>query len=184
VPFQFKRLDIPEVVLIEPKVFSDDRGFFLETYKYSDFSKFGITGSFVQSNHSKSAARGVVRGLHFQKSPFSQAKLVRVVSGKILDVAVDVRKNSPTYGKYVSVQLCAQNKAILYIPCGFAHGFCTLEENTEVVYKTDKEFSLEHDRGVIWNDKDIGIKWPVENPILSAKDQKWPALKQADVENE
>lgn len=177
--FQFKRLEIPEVILVEPRVLGDDRGFFMEVYKQSDFSEFGIVDQFVQSNHSKSAA-WVVRGLHFQKKPSGQAKLIRVVAGSIFDVAVDIRKNSPTYGKYVSALLSVENKAILYIPAGFAHGFCTLEKDTEVTYECSNEYSLECDRGIIWNDKDINIQWPVKEPILSDKDQRWPALKEAD----
>jgi len=179
-PFQFTKLEIPEVILIKPKVFSDDRGFFMETYKYSDFSKFGIDDQFIQSNHSKTAAQGVVRGLHFQKKPFEQAKLIRTIAGSIFDVAVDIRKNSPTYGKHVSAVLSAENKEILYIPAGFAHGFCTLEEGTEIVYECSKAYSPEHDRGIIWNDRDINIQWSALEPVLSGKDQRWPCLKESD----
>jgi len=179
-PFQFTKLDIPQVILIKPKVFSDERGFFMETYKYSDFAEIGINEQFIQSNHSKSVSKGVVRGLHFQKKPFEQAKLIRTVTGSIFDIAVDIRKNSPTYGKYVFTVLSAENKEILYIPAGFAHGFCTLEEGTEIVYECSKAYSPEHDRGIIWNDRDINIEWPVEKPILSGKDQHWTTLKEVD----
>lgn len=179
-PFQFTKLDISQVILIKPKVFSDERGFFMETYKYSDFVESGIGEQLIQSNHSKSVPKGVVRGLHFQKKPFEQAKLIRTIAGSIFDVAVDIRKNSPTYGKYVSAVLSAENKEILYIPAGFAHGFCTLEENTEIVYECSKAYSSEHDRGIIWNDRDINIQWPASEPILSDKDQCWPRLKEAD----
>lgn len=178
--FDFERLEIPELILISPKVFGDERGFFMEVYKWEEFSRFGINTRFVQDNHSKSVSKGVVRGLHFQKNPLAQAKLVRVVSGSVFDVAVDLRKRSPNYGKWAAATLSAENKKMMYVPEGFAHGFCTLEENTEVMYKTSEEFSLEHDRGVVWNDKDIDIQWPVDNPILSKKDQNWPCLKEAD----
>lgn len=178
--FDFERLEIPELIVISPKVFGDERGFFMEVYQQEEFRRLGIDVSFVQDNHSKSVPRGVVRGLHFQKNPRAQAKLVRVIAGSVFDVAVDLRKGSPNYGKWVSVTLSAENKKMMYIPQGFAHGFCTLEENTEVMYKTSEEFSLEHDRGVVWNDKDIDIQWPVDNPILSKKDQNWPALSEAD----
>lgn len=179
--FEFKRLEIPEVVLIKPKLRSDERGFFLEVYKQSDFVKFGITDEFVQENHSKSFAKGVIRGLHFQKKPFEQAKLIRVISGSVLDVAVDIRRGSSTFGKWASALLSTKNQSILYIPVGFAHGFCTLEENTEVIYGCSKEYSPEHDRGVIWSDRTINIDWPVGEPILSDRDKKWPSLEEADI---
>jgi len=179
-PFQFTKLDIPQVILIKPKVFSDERGFFMETYKYGDFAEFGINEQFIQANHSKSGPKGVVRGLHFQKKPFEQAKLIRTIAGSIFDVAVDIRKKSPTYRKYVSIVLSAENREILYIPVGFAHGFCTLEKNTEIVYECSNVYSSEYDRGIIWDDKNINIQWPVEEAILSDKDQHWPTLREAD----
>lgn len=179
-PFNFKRLEIPEVILIKPKVFADERGFFIEIYKDSDFSDFGIKEKFVQENHSKSVSKGVLRGLHFQTPPRTQAKMVRVIFGSIFDVAVDIRKNSPTFGKWVSAVLSGENKDMLYVPEGFAHGFCTLEENTEVIYKCSEIYSPGHDRGIIWNDPALGINWPVENPVLSEKDKVWPLLKDAD----
>ena len=178
--FSFKRLKIPEVILIEPTVLGDERGFFMESYKYTDFADFGIKERFVQDNHSKSVTKGVLRGLHFQKKPMGQAKLVRAIAGSIFDAAVDIRKNSPTYGKWVSALLSAENKKMLYIPLGFAHGFCTLEENTEVIYKCSDIYSAEHECGIIWNDKDININWPIENPILSEKDSKLPTLDKVD----
>jgi dTDP-4-dehydrorhamnose 3,5-epimerase len=178
--FIFKRLEIPEVILIEPQVFADARGFFMESYKATDFSAFGIKDNFIQDNHSLSAAKGVVRGLHYQKKPKAQAKLIRVIRGSIFDVAVDIRKNSPTYAKWVSAILSAENKAMLYIPDGFAHGFCTLEDDTEIIYKCSEIYSLEHDRGIVWNDVEININWPVTKPILSSKDQGFPTLKEAD----
>ncbi|MCQ6254061.1 dTDP-4-dehydrorhamnose 3,5-epimerase [Methanocaldococcus sp.] len=179
-PFKFRRLEIPEVILIEPIVFEDERGFFMETYKYSEFSKFGIKEIFVQDNHSKSK-KGVLRGLHYQKNPNAQGKLVRCIRGEIFDVAVDIRKGSPTFGKWVGVILSEENKKMLYIPKGFAHGFCVLSEEAEVIYKCTAEYSPEDDRGIIWNDKDIGIDWPIKNPILSEKDKKHPPLREADI---
>lgn len=179
-PFAFKKLPIPEVVLIEPKVLEDDRGFFMETYKMPDFVAAGIEANFVQDNHSCSG-KGVLRGLHYQNPPFAQGKLVRVVKGEIFDVAVDIRNGSPTWGKWVSVILSEQNKNILYVPETFAHGFCVLSEVAEVVYKTTNVYSAECEAGVIWNDKDLNIEWPVREPILSGKDEEWPALKNADI---
>ena len=178
-PFIFKRLEIPDVILIEPKVFRDNRGFFMETYKYSEFQKNGISYEFVQDNHSKSQ-RGVLRGLHYQLKPMEQGKLVRCIKGRIWDVAVDIRKGSPWYGKWVAVELSEENKLMLWIPPGFAHGFIVLEDDTEVVYKVTKEYSPELERGIIWNDPDINIKWPIENPILSEKDKNFPMLKDAE----
>ena len=180
-PFNFKKLEIPEVILIEPSVFSDDRGFFLETYKYEDFSENGIEERFIQDNHSKSVKKGVLRGLHFQTNPMAQSKLVRVIEGSIFDVAVDIRKDSATYGKWVGVTLSADNKNMLYVPRGFAHGFCTLEDNTEVIYKCTNVYSQEHDNGIIWNDENISIEWPCKDPILSDKDKKWPGLKEVKI---
>lgn len=192
-PFDFERLAIPEVILVKPKVFPDERGFFMETYKYSDFAAFGLVERFVQDNHSRSI-RGVLRGLHYQKSPKDQGKLVRVVVGEIFDVAVDIRsargikregnipraKGSPTYGKWVGATLSAGNKQMLYIPPGFAHGFCVLSEVAEVLYKTTEEYAPEHDVGIIWNDPEIGINWPIEKPTLSPKDAGLPLLREAE----
>ncbi len=176
-PFEFKRLEIPDVILIKPKVFGDERGFFMETYKKLDFEKAGINGEFIQDNHSKSKY-GVLRGLHFQRGPYAQAKIVRCVRGVIYDVAVDLRKNSPRFGKHVGVILSEFNKYQLYIPRGFAHGFAVLSDVAEVVYKVDNVYAPDHEGGLIWNDPDVGIKWPIENPILSEKDKKWPTLKE------
>ena len=177
-PFEFKRLEIPDVILIEPKVFEDERGFFMETYKKEDFDeKVGIKGEFIQDNHSKSEY-GVLRGLHFQKEPYAQTKIVRCVSGEIYDVAVDLRKNSPTFGRYVSVELSEENKFMVYVPKGFAHGFLVLSENAEVIYKVDNVYAPGYETGLIWNDEDIGIKWPVDNPIISQKDRNLLTLKE------
>jgi len=183
-PFEFIKTDIPEVILIKPKVFGDNRGFFMETYKKSDFEKAGINIVFVQDNHSKSV-KGVLRGLHYQKEPFAQGKLVRCVKGKIFDVAVDIRKGSPTFGKWVGYELSEENKLMLWIPKGFAHGFLTLSDEAEVIYKVSGgEYSPEYDAGIIWNDADIGIKWPVKDineVLLSDKDKNLPDLKNADI---
>lgn len=178
-PFEFIRLEIPDVILIKPKVFEDERGFFLEFFKYSDFKQAGINCNFVQDNHSKSK-KGVLRGLHYQLEPKAQGKLVRCIKGKIWDVAVDIRKGSPTFGKWVAVELTEENKWMLWIPPGFAHGFVALED-CEIIYKCTEEYAPELDRGIIWNDPDIAISWPVENPILSQKDSKLPRLKDAEI---
>jgi dTDP-4-dehydrorhamnose 3,5-epimerase len=179
-PFAFKRLGILGVVLIEPKVFEDGRGFFMETYKMPDFVAAGIKVNFVQENHSRSD-RGVLRGLHYQNPPFAQGKLVRVVKGEIFDVTVDIRKGSPTWGKWVGVILSEENKNILYVPAGLAHGFCVLSKTAEVIYKTTNVYSAESEAGIIWNDEDLNIEWPVKEPILSEKDGKLPSLKNADI---
>jgi len=152
----------------------------METYKMPDFVTAGIKGNFVQENHSCSS-KGVLRGLHYQNPPFAQGKLVRVVRGEIFDVSVDIRKGSPTWGKWVGVILSGKNKNILYVPAGFAHGFCVLSEIAEVIYKTTDVYSAESEAGIIWSDKDLNIEWPVEEPILSEKDKKLPTLKNADI---
>ena len=168
------------MVLIEPKDFIDDRGWFAETYRKSEFVKHGIPFEFPQDNHSHSTARGTLRGLHFQNEPAAQGKLVRCLVGEVFDAAVDIRKGSPTYTKWISTNLSGSNHHILWIPAGFAHGFQTLTDATEVAYKVTSEFSALHDRSVRWNDPTIGIKWPIANPILSIKDQNAPLLSQVD----
>ena len=178
--FEFKRLEIPGVILITPKVFSDERGFFMESYKESEFKANGINFEFKQDNHSKSS-KNVLRGLHYQLEPYAQGKLVRVITGKIFDVAVDIRKGSPTFGKWVSAELSEDNKKMLWIPPGFAHGFLSLEDNTNVLYKSTNEYNKESERGILWNDPEIDIKWPFDNPVLSDKDKKHPILKDADI---
>ena len=162
-PFEFKRLGIPDVILITPRVFTDERGFFIETYQKDDFAKAGITGEFIQQNHSKSV-KGVLRGLHYQKEPYAQAKLVRCIKGEIFDVAVDIRKNSPTFGKYVSAMLSEENKNMLYIPRGFAHGFEVLNDFAEVIYNVDNTYSKKSESGILWNDNEIMVKWPIKRP--------------------
>jgi dTDP-4-dehydrorhamnose 3,5-epimerase len=181
VPFVFKSLEIVEIILVEPRVFEDNRGFFVETYKVSDFVTSGIKENFVQDNHSRST-RGTIRGLHYQNPPYAQGKLIRVVRGEIFDVAIDIRKGSPTYGKWVNVILSEENKNMIYIPEGFAHGFCVLSEIAEVIYKTTNIYSPEAEAGIIWNDKSLDIGWPVKAPILSEKDKKWPTLKYANIQ--
>jgi len=178
-PFDFRRLEIPDVVLINPKLFSDARGFFLETYKFSEFAKAGIYKPFVQDNLSFSK-KGVLRGLHYQLNPSAQGKLVRVLRGTILDVAVDIRKGSPFFGRWVSEILSRKNGLMLWIPEGFAHGFLSLEDGTEVLYKNTEEYEPSLDRGIIWNDPQIGINWNTEDPILSDKDKWHPLLKDAE----
>jgi dTDP-4-dehydrorhamnose 3,5-epimerase len=176
-PFLFKKLKIPDVILIKPKVFEDERGFFMETFNNSDFEKFGIVFKPVQENHSKSKY-GVLRGLHFQKEPYQQAKLVRCIKGKIFDVAVDIRRNSPTFSKHISVILSAKNKNILFIPKGFAHGFQVLSKEAEVTYLVDAPYSKEHDNGIIWNDENLKIDWPIKESILSEKDRSLPSFRE------
>jgi dTDP-4-dehydrorhamnose 3,5-epimerase len=174
--FVFKKLDIPEVILVTPNSFPDKRGFFLETFKESEFASNGIKTRFVQDNFSHSS-KGVLRGLHYQKNPKAQAKLVTALRGEIFDVAVDIRENSPTFGKWVGEILSENNHKLLYIPEGFAHGFCVLSEEADVLYKVSTEYSPEHEEGIIWNDPDINIIWPIDKPILQEKDSKLPFLK-------
>ncbi len=178
-PFEFKRLELPDVILIKPEVFEDERGFFLETYKHSDFAAVGISEHFIQDNYSIST-KGVLRGLHYQKDPKAQGKLVYCVKGEIFDVAVDIRKGSPSYGKWVSAILSEENKHLLYVPAGFAHGFCVISEVADVLYKCTSEYSSKDDRGILWNDNTINIDWPISNPILSNKDVQYPNLNSAD----
>jgi dTDP-4-dehydrorhamnose 3,5-epimerase len=172
---------IKDVLIIEPQVFEDSRGFFMESYNRIVFEKYGLKYDFVQDNQSLSLHAGVLRGLHYQTQPKAQTKLVRVIRGAIYDVVVDIRKNSPTFGQWIGVILSESNKRQLLIPKGFAHGFCTIVENTEVLYKVDEYYSPEHDRGILWNDPDLGIEWPVSNPILSKRDQEHPLLKDAEL---
>ncbi|MCX8031263.1 MAG: dTDP-4-dehydrorhamnose 3,5-epimerase [Thermodesulfovibrionales bacterium] len=178
-PFEFKRLKIPDVILIKATSFFDNRGFFLEIFKQSSFYISGIKRIFLQDNLSLSK-KGVLRGLHYQKNPQAQGKLVKVLSGSILDVAVDIRKGSPYYGKWVAEVLTSKNNLMLWIPEGFAHGFLSLEDNSLVLYKNTKEYSPEHDRGIIWNDPNIAIQWGIKEPILSDKDKTHPLLENAD----
>ncbi len=171
-------MEIPEIKLIVPSRIGDDRGFFSETYNRQALSAAGISVDFVQDNHSLSRAKGVVRGLHFQLFPRAQGKLVRVVHGAIFDVAVDIRHGSPTFGRHVSVVLSNENWAQIWVPVGFAHGFCTLEPDTEVIYKVTDYYSPECERGIKWDDAEIDIEWPVvaSEAIVSDKDARNPPL--------
>lgn len=165
------------VVIIEPDVFGDKRGFFMESWNKKKMSELGLEYDFVQDNHSKSTVKGTLRGIHFQKGDKAQAKLVRCVKGAVLDVAVDLRKNSPTFKQWIGVELSEENKKQLLIPRGFGHGFVTLTDDVEFLYKADNYYALEADAGIRWNDPDIGVDWCVENPILSEKDKNNPFLK-------
>lgn len=179
---KFERLEIPEVIIIEPVVFEDERGYFFESYQKEKFKEIGIDVDFVQDNQSLSIKVGTIRGLHYQLNPKAQAKLVRVITGAVFDVAVDIRKNSPTFKKWVSVILTADNKRQIFIPKGFAHGICTLTPNTKILYKTDEFYSKEYERSIRWDDPDINIKWPLEDigeVTLSEKDKNAPFLKNA-----
>ena len=178
-PFRFDRLQIPEVILVEAKRFPDGRGFIMESYKRSEFAAHGIPQTFVQSNWSHSV-QGVLRGLHYQKHPQAQGKLVMAITGQIFDVAVDIRKGSPTYGRWVGEVLSAENGRMLYVPEGFAHGFCALSQETDVLYMITGEYARELERGIAWNDPEIGVQWPITNPVLSARDTQLPLLKDAD----
>lgn len=166
-----KETQIQDLLIIEPRIFSDDRGYFFESYSTGAFQKLGLNLNFVQDNQSLSQ-KGVLRGLHFQNPPFAQGKLVRVIQGSVLDVAVDIRANSPTYGQHVSVLLSGENKTIFWIPPGFAHGFVTLENNTIFTYKCTGVYNKESEGALIWNDPDLNINWGVENPLVSEKDQE------------
>jgi len=177
-PFQMHTTPIEGLLVIEPKVFADERGFFMESFKASDFAAFGVTQNFVQDNHSKSK-KGVIRGLHFQRAPHAQGKLVRVVRGSAWDVAVDLRKDSPTFGRWYAQVLSADNHLLFCIPEGFGHGFLALEDDTELLYKCTTEYDKPSDGGIRWNDPVIHVEWPEigVSPILSAKDAALPRLK-------
>jgi dTDP-4-dehydrorhamnose 3,5-epimerase len=169
---EFKELDIDGLFEINLKPHVDERGFFMRTFDNNEFKNNELQRDWVQENHSRSEKKGIIRGLHFQVEPYSETKLVRCIRGEIFDVAVDLRKGSKTFGKWHGVFLSEENKKMFFIPRGFAHGFCTLTDISEVVYKVDNFYSPEHERGLLWNDPDIAIEWPVTNPILSIKDQK------------
>ncbi|MDU7579905.1 dTDP-4-dehydrorhamnose 3,5-epimerase [Aeromonas sp.] len=173
---------IPDVLIFEPKVFGDERGFFFESFNHKLFEEaVGYPVTFVQDNHSKSS-KGVLRGLHYQLQPHAQGKLVRCVAGEVFDVAVDIRKRSPTFGQWVGVHLTGENKRQLWIPEGFAHGFVTLSDTAEFLYKTTNYYCVASDRGIAWNDEQLAVAWPIEgiNLTLSDKDQKQPCFKHAE----
>jgi dTDP-4-dehydrorhamnose 3,5-epimerase len=178
-PFTFEPTNLSGVIVITPKLYSDDRGFLMETYKRSEFEAAGLDLPLVQENHSRSSI-GTLRGLHYQREPKAQGKLVRVVLGEIFDVAVDIRKGSPTFGKWVGVMLSERNRRSIYIPAGFAHGFCVTSPEAEVIYKTTEEYAPEFEHGIRWDDPGLAIAWPVAHPILSARDRQWPSLVNAD----
>lgn len=167
--------------LIEPIVHGDYRGFFMESYNEKLMHEHGITQKFIQDNHSLSIEPDVLRGMHYQLNPKAQTKLIRVISGSIYDVILDIRKDSPTFGQWQGFILSDANKRQLLVPQGFAHGFCTLAANTQVIYKVDEYYSPEHDRGIAWNDPSLNIDWPVSNPVLSDKDTRHPLLKDAEL---
>ena len=179
-PFSFKRLAIEDMIVVEPRVFPDDRGFFLESYKFSDFSNNGIEVNFLQDNHSLSK-KNVIRGLHYQLTPKAQGKLVRVIKGSVWDVAVDIRSSSKTFKQWIAEELSEQNAKMLYIPPGFAHGFVALTDEVHLTYKCTCEYALDCDAGIRWDDPEIGISWPVKNPIVSSKDALLPYLKDAKI---
>ncbi len=174
-PFKFERTSIPEVVVIGAKALSDERGLFKEIFKKSEFESFGIPTEFVQDNVSKSQ-KNVLRGLHFQRDPHAQGKLVGVMKGEVLDVAVDLRKDSRTYGQYVLIKLNENNNRMLWVPPGFAHGFLALEESI-VHYKVTKEYNKDSEGGIIWNDPFVNVDWPTDRPLLSSKDELWGTSK-------
>lgn len=175
---EFLPTKIPDVIVIEPKVFGDHRGYFLESFNFKKFEESVQKITFIQDNESKSS-RGVLRGLHFQKPPYAQAKLVRCIKGKVLDIAVDIRKNSPTYGKYVAVELTEENKKQLFVPRGFAHGFVVLSEDAIFAYKVDNVYAPDHEGGIKWNDEELNINWRIDKAdvLLSEKDTQLLALK-------
>ena len=180
--FEFEELGLAGLTLITLKVFEDTRGSFMETFESKLFEKKGINFKIAQSNSSNSK-KDVLRGLHFQRQPYEQAKLVRCIKGAVLDCAVDIRKGSTTFGKHVLVELSEINKKSLYIPRGFAHGFLVLSDSAEFSYDVDNVYSRDHEGGIIWNDKDLNIKWPVSSPILSEKDKALPTLSKVFSDN-
>lgn len=167
--------------LLEPVVHGDHRGFFMESFNEQVMKRLGVNYDFIQDNQSLSAEPGVLRGLHYQLNPKAQTKLIRVLSGAIYDVILDIRRNSPTFGQWIGVILSEHNKRQLLVPRGFAHGFCTLVPNTQVFYKVDEYYSPEHDRGILWNDPALNIDWPVSEPLLSDKDRNHPAFADAEL---
>ena len=179
-PFEFVKLKLDGLVLVKPRIFTDDRGFFIESYRRKDFALGGIPEEFVQDNHSRSA-KGVLRGLHYQRGAAAQGKLLRCISGAILDVGVDIRRGSPTFGRWDAAELSAVNGHMLYLPPGFAHGFLVLSGAAEIIYKCTAEYSPADEGGIIWNDPDIGVEWTLADPFLSARDGALPRLKDAQL---
>ncbi|MFB6203657.1 MAG: dTDP-4-dehydrorhamnose 3,5-epimerase [Candidatus Nanohaloarchaea archaeon] len=177
-PFEFEDSELKDVKIIKPQVFDDERGFFLETYVKDEFEENGLNTEFIQDNHSKSE-HGVLRGLHYQKGEKAQGKLVRCTQGVIMDVIVDLRKDSETFGEHLKIILSEHNKKMLWVPRGFAHGFYTLSDTAEVQYKVDNDYAPEKEAGIAWNDPELDIDWPTEDPKLSDKDKEWPTLEKA-----
>lgn len=178
---KLRQVELPGVIFLEPDVFEDERGFFMESYHADKWKRLGVDHPFMQDNHSLSMHAGTLRGLHYQLPPYGQTKLIRVIVGAIYDVAVDIRQGSPTFGQWIGVILSASNYRQLLVPQGYAHGFCTLVPNTEVLYKVDAPYHAASDRGVAWDDPAIGIDWPTSNLILSEKDGSHPLLKDAEL---
>ncbi|MBN2012904.1 dTDP-4-dehydrorhamnose 3,5-epimerase [candidate division KSB1 bacterium] len=178
-PFEFRTLNIPDLILIEPRTFPDARGFFMETYQKTAFADNGIPELFVQDNLSHSS-KGTLRGLHYQLDPCAQGKLVTCLTGEVYDVAVDLREGSPWFKQWIGIYLSYVKPQMLYIPPGFAHGFCVLSSEADFVYKVTGEYAPAQERGINWNDPEIGIDWPIENPILSERDEALPVFRQAD----
>jgi dTDP-4-dehydrorhamnose 3,5-epimerase len=177
-PFEFKKTEIPEVVEVQPKIFEDERGIFSEIFTLRGFSEIGITEPLTQVNYSRSS-KGVLRGMHYQLPPHAQSKLVSCPLGEVFDVAVDIRQGSPTYGTWVGRVLSAENKTMLYIPEGFAHGFCVISEEAEVVYYCNNQYAPDSEGGLSWKDSTVGITWPIENPVLAERDAAFPVLSEA-----
>ena len=177
-----EKTELDGVFIIEPKAFGDNRGWFMESYSKRDLEANGIKADFVQDNRSYSAKKGIVRGLHFQRNPMCQAKMLTCLRGAIMDVAVDLRKNSPTYKKWISVELTEENRKQIFIPKGFAHGFVTLTDDVEIFYKCDAFYSPEHDGGIRFDDPEIGVDWGITDPILSEKDKNAPFLKDIELD--
>jgi dTDP-4-dehydrorhamnose 3,5-epimerase len=178
---KFTETEIKGVWIISPVVHEDRRGFFLESFLAAEMEAHGLPSCFVQDNHARSKVPGVLRGMHFQKPPKAQSKLIRVVRGSVYDVVVDLRRKSGTYGKWLGLTLSEENREMLFIPKGFAHGYCTLSPDTEFLYKVDEYYSPAHDSGIRWDDPAFGIKWPFANPVISDKDSRLPLLK--DIES-
>lgn len=176
----FIETEIENLIIVEPKIFGDNRGWFQETYSFNKYKENGIGDTFVQENHSFSEKKGTIRGLHFQINPMAQSKLVRCIKGKILDVAVDLRQNSSSFLKWVSVELSSENQKQFYIPQGFAHGFLTLTDNVEIVYKVNQYYSPEYERSILYNDSELNIAWKAQHPILSNKDRNAIPFKESD----
>src|SRR5688572_30232877 len=174
-PFSFLQTALPGVLIIEPRVFSDDRGFFMECYKKSEFAAAGLDADFVQENHSRSV-QGTLRGLHLQRAPKAQGKLIRVVEGEIFDVVADIRPDSPDYGSWISVALSSDNRRSVFIPAGYAHGFCVVSAEAQVIYQTTDEYTPALEWGARWDDPLLAIPWPVSEPLLSERDRRWPLL--------